>query len=380
MFVVQSKFYYQPQNEVNDSIIRVALSSISNVSLSNKSWKQVSLPNRFGGLGFRSARALSLPCFLSFSYASSSLVRLLLPSVPDALASDDLQGGDRDVVSARKSWQKQCSVAPLDLLGSQRKWDDLLCEVALNDLLVDADQWDHCRLLAAKSAHSATWSKAVPIPVLRNFLGAEELRVAVALRVGANISGAPTCLCKCSVRMDAKGYHGLSGRLNEGRLPRHAKVNSIIKRCLRKIGLPSTLKPSGLDRSDGRRPDGITTFPWKHGKCLVWDATVVDAIFKSHIITSPIESGSSAKSAEILKSRKYQGLEGNFHFQPVAFETTGCCGPSTSSFVDELGRKVIEASGDPLEAVWLRQKISLAIAHGNATSILSCFRSSSSFF
>ena len=39
----------------SDSIIRAALSSISNVSLSDKSWKRVSLPNRFGGLGFRSA-------------------------------------------------------------------------------------------------------------------------------------------------------------------------------------------------------------------------------------------------------------------------------------------------------------------------------------
>ena len=212
-----------------DSIIGAAFSSISNVFLSDKSWKQVSLPNRFGDLGFRSARALSLPCFLSSSYVSSSLVRLLLSSVPDALASDDLQRGNRDVVSARESWQKQCSVAPLELLGSQRKWDDLLCEVALNDLLVDADQWDRCRLFAANSEHSAAWSEAVPIPVLGNFLGAEELRVAVALRVGANISGTPTCLCKCGVRMDAKGYHGLSCRLNEGRLPRHAEINSIIK-------------------------------------------------------------------------------------------------------------------------------------------------------
>ena len=183
---------------------------------------------------------------------------------------------------------------------------------------------------------------------------------------------APTCLCKC-------GYHSLSCRLIEGRLPRRAEINSIIKRCLGKISLPSILEPSGLDKSDGRRSDGITTFPWKHGKCSVWDATVVDAFSKSHIIASSIESGSSAKFAEILKSCKYQGLVGNFHFQPVAFKTTGCCGPSASSFVEELVKKVIESSGDPLEAVWLRQKISFAIACGNATSILSCFRSPSSF-
>ena len=82
-----------------ESIIHAALSSISNVFLSDKSWKQVSLSNRFVGLGFRSARALSLPCFLSFSYAFSSLVRLFLSSFPDALAFDDLQAGN---VSARE--------------------------------------------------------------------------------------------------------------------------------------------------------------------------------------------------------------------------------------------------------------------------------------
>ena len=37
-----------------------------------------------------------------------------------SLASNDLQGGDRDVVLVRESWQKQRSVAPLDLLENQR--------------------------------------------------------------------------------------------------------------------------------------------------------------------------------------------------------------------------------------------------------------------
>ena len=147
------------------SIFRAALSFFSKVSLSDKNWKQVSLPNRFGDLGFRSAQSLSLPCFLSFFYVSSSLVRLLLSFVPDALTSDDLQESDRDIVSARELWLKHYSVAPLKFLESQRKWDDLLCEVAFNELLVDADQWNRCCHFAVKSVHSAAWSKAVPIPV-----------------------------------------------------------------------------------------------------------------------------------------------------------------------------------------------------------------------
>ena len=125
------------------------------------------------------------------------------------------------------------------------------------------------------------------------------------------------------------------------------------------------------------RLDGMTTFPWKHGKCLVRDATVVDAFSKSHIIASYIESGSTAKTAEILKSRKYQGLVGNFHFQPVARQQTAAVSQPAALL---KGRKLFEASEDPLEAVLLCQKVSLAIVRGNATSIFFCLHFPFSFF
>ena len=35
------------------------------------------------------------------------------------------------------------------------------------------------------------------------------------------------------------------------------------------------LEPTGLDRSDGKHPDGITMVPWKNGNLLVWVATVL---------------------------------------------------------------------------------------------------------
>ena len=44
-------------------------------------------------------------------------------------------------------------------------------------------------------------------------------------------------------------------------------MTSCIKRCL-----PSRLEPSGIYRSDGKRPDGITLVPWERGLLLVWDA------------------------------------------------------------------------------------------------------------
>ena len=69
-------------------------------------------------------------------------------------------------------------------------------------------------------------------------------------------------------------------------------------------------------------------------------------------------SGSAVGTAEKSKSHKYQGLVGNFLFQPVAYETTGFCGPSTGIFVKELDKKLTVEMGEPLETVWFRQKIS----------------------
>ena len=40
-----------------------------------------------------------------------------------------------------------------------------------------------------------------------------------------------------------------------------AALNDIIHRALTTSHIPSRLEPTGLDRSDGKRPDGITMVP-----------------------------------------------------------------------------------------------------------------------
>ena len=83
--------------------------------------------------------------------------------------------------------------------------------------------------------------------------------------------------------MNVLGLHGLSFQRSAGRLPRHSSLNDIIKRSLKQAGVPSWLEPVGLDRGDGRRPDGITVFPFSNGKSLTWDATCSDTFCKSNI-------------------------------------------------------------------------------------------------
>ena len=72
----------------------------------------------------------------------------------------------------------------------------------------------------------------------------------------------------------------------------------MVKRALTAAGIPAWLEPVGLDRGDGRRPDGVTVFPYSQGKCLVWDSTCVDTYCASTVISSAIAPGSAAAAAE----------------------------------------------------------------------------------
>ena len=60
-----------------------------------------------------------------------------------------------------------------------------------------------------------------------------------------------------------------------GRSMRHHALNELVARALSSAAIPNTKEPQGLCRSEGKRPDGLTLVPWRSGKSLVWDVTVV---------------------------------------------------------------------------------------------------------
>ena len=163
-------------------------------------------------------------------------------------------------------------------------------------------------------------------------------------------------------------------RLSAGRFPRHKALNDVIKRALDSSGMHSILEPAGLDRGDGKRPDGMTTFPFSNGKCLLWDATCCDTFSPSAILSSASSPGSAARSAESNKSKKYRALSDRFHFQPFAVETSGVIGPSSLSFLRSLGNRISDITGDLRETSFLLQRISLAIVRSNTMAILSASR------
>jgi len=95
-------------------------------------------------------------------------------------------------------------------------------------------------------------------------------------------------------------------------------VKDLFARALSSAGIPAVLEPSGLLRSDGKRPDGTS-------------------------------------------------------FVPVVIETIGVWGPGASDFIWDLGGRLSVQLGDPQAATYIRQMLDVAVLRGNAISVMGTF-------
>lgn len=75
----------------------------------------------------------------------------------------------------------------------------------------------------------------------------------------------------------------------------NAALNDIVHRSLSLAGIVSTLEPSGLSRSDGKRPDGLTFVPWERGRPLLWDVTIPDTMANSYCSIAALGGGLVSK-------------------------------------------------------------------------------------
>jgi hypothetical protein len=71
--------------------------------------------------------------------------------------------------------------------------------------------------------------------------------------------------------------------MSTGRQYHYNSINDIIKRALTSADMSSGSEPSHLYRDDGEQPDGLTTVPWKDGRCIVWELTCKDILAPSHL-------------------------------------------------------------------------------------------------
>ena len=218
------------------------------------------MPVTLGGLGVRLAVDLSLPAFLSSVHACSIYVRKLLPNFHNIL--DD-------------SYYKSPNILYLEKIGNnssflgnpsvQAAWDMQYAKLKHEKLISSStSDLEKARLLAVFSEQFSFWINAIPIVSLGLKINRSQLRISCASRL-------PTfTLHPCAfLILVSAALEWIICRKSAGRFSRHAQVNDIIKRALSSAHIPSILEPNGVSRSDGKRPDGMTIYPWKNGRTMV---------------------------------------------------------------------------------------------------------------
>ena len=111
--------------------------------------------------------------------------------------------------------------------------------------------------------------------------------------------------------------------------------------------VPSRLEPTGLLRSNWKRPDCVKLAPCHAGSWLVLHATCPDTFTISYRTYATQEGGKVAENAEQRKEEKYWGLPTSHSFNQVAIETMGEINPTSTAFLKDLGHRIAMESGEP---------------------------------
>jgi len=144
------------------------------------------------------------------------------------------------------------------------------------------------------------------------------------------------------------------------------QLNDLVTRALVSAGVPATKEPVGLTCRDGKCPDGTTQIPWRSGKLLVWDVTVVSTLTDFYVTTAR-GRGEVAELAAVRKCQKYSDIPSAYTFLPIAMETLGSMNYSAYHFFEDLDRKISEVSGDSREGSFIFQRLLVTIQHFNST-------------
>ena len=334
------------------------------MNFDESSYTQAILTVSKGGIGIASASQTALPAFLASASGAKRALSCILP--------EDYV--DASFEKALDLWLARANLTEAPSDSIQKHWTSPLSDATFDQLITDLDAENVKRLNAYQDPFGSAWLNVVPSKNLGLKLTDQQLRISLSLRLGSKICEKHTC--RCGKLVEENGRHGLSCASSAGRFSRHHNLNTLVKQALSSIKVPSILEPYGLTRTDGKCPDGITLAPWEEGKQLVWDVTCVDLLAPSRIENRSVaNTGTAAEDAEELKTAKYVCLtDKGYIFQPLAFEIQGGVGPSTSTFLKNLCKKLCVCNQENRAGSFFRQRLSLAIQVGNAASVVGTVR------
>ena len=85
------------------------------------------------------------------------------------------------------------------------------------------------------------------------------------------------------------------------------------------------------------------------------------------------EAEGAARQAASTKNTKCIDITSTYIFYPIAIETAASWDVQALEVMEEIGRRITEATEDPKEMTYLFQRLSMAIQKGNALSFFNAF-------
>jgi len=101
--------------------------------------------------------------------------------------------------------------------------------------------------------------------------------------------------------------------------------------------------------------------PWTRGRFIAWDATAIHTCASSYLHLTSTVSGGAAEQEADRKRTKYSSLPTSYEFIPVAIESLGPINHTGLEFLQELGCRMTEATGDTRETILLSRSASVGL-------------------
>ena len=339
-----------PIVEEIDCAIKDTLEGIINGKLTNDADLQTSLPIKMGGMAILKAKQHCEAAYISSFESSKTLYNCNLES--SALTS---------VVN---DWKLKSQGATVEDFSSQRELMQPIFDNNFAALKSSTSNLNISRLTSCSHSFSGDWLHCLPSKHLGLFLSNEEFRLCTCLRLGLPFFQPHKCVC--SSEIDSFGAHCFACNRNNSKILRHSMINEVLSRALKSAGCPNILEPSYME--DNKRPDGITTIPFRNGLPLAWDFTCCYPLLPSAISTNQCLSG-LANEREKRKIVKYESISQDFDFRAIAIDTIGAYGSSAQKTVQEVGKRIKEMTGCTESTYFLRQRLSITVQKGNCLSL-----------
>ena len=355
---------------VLDNRIRLELSRVLNIQLSDLEWMQTTLPIRLGGLGFRKICSVSAAGYVGARVQVHNLLDVLLanakdrdfivPGAYETFTRLSERCGRVDFDVAKCSQKDLCALVHRE---EARVWKLAAMENACS-FGYSVKCREERRVGLVTRPHAGSWLHAYPSNAFSLGMQSDVFVSAVKYWLGHKLfsTGTPSgCLCCQSV--DCFGDFSQSCRFFGLRIKRH----NLVRDALASLGRKAKLSPRMEVLVDGRKAADVLFcgFDPNTNRDLAIDVTV----------RNPFRMGGDilvAEAAEIAKvnqSAEHCTMAG-VAFRAFGLDTWGGWGPSAFSLVSYLALRT--SANENLARSWLVSNFSKFISVALMTGVGEC--------